>query len=59
MAPDLGSSARHIQRRIAMRVGGWCAADGPKDKQDVDVFFSGTLDPLHCIIVILFDLLKK
>jgi len=31
---------------IEMRVGGCNAVDGPKDKQDVELFLSGTLKPI-------------
>jgi hypothetical protein len=37
MAPEFGSSPRHIRRWV-----GECnAGDGPKDKQDVALFFAG------------------
>ena len=39
IAPDVGLSARHIQRRIIeIRADGYNAADRPTDKQDVDLF---------------------
>ena len=37
----------HPAAHIEIRVGGCNAVDGPKGKQDVELFFSGTLKPLE------------
>jgi hypothetical protein len=37
----------HPAAHIEIRVGGCNAADGPKDKQDVELFFAGSSNPVR------------
>jgi heme/copper-type cytochrome/quinol oxidase subunit 2 len=57
IAPDFGSSTRHIRRCISRICAGGCnAVDGPKDHQDVELFIAEALSMWEFIIVFLIAL---
>jgi hypothetical protein len=45
----------HPAAHIEIRVGGCNAVDGPKDKQDVELFFAGTLNLMGIFADIYLD----